>query len=244
MLGPLIRSFVKLLLFLVRDIVFGIVDTIRTAGEQMWYALTYRRTYCRKCGDFLGYVYWRGHQDWACSTCADPAFFDTHPDGQPQPITKSQYSEHWMPLGIVALLAMSMFVGTASAVRAQELGPPAPEVVVIEDGQLPDAVEEAVPIEYWEIIVSTIIVPLVVTILKRRGMSQEAKRGLMVFTAAVIGVFGSFLRGELDDFQYTTAAILKIIVMTQAIYTSLGKMPGIGDALTRLDRATQGKPTP
>ena len=114
--------------------------------------------------------------------------------------------------------------------------------MVVEHGALPDALEEPILSELWELAVGVAVVPLATAAIDRRGFSKPKQRGVMIATAAFMVLVGSGFRGELDDWQFTATAMFNGILVTQTAYVTLWKAPMFGNVIAKIEAATGGDP--
>lgn len=94
-------------------------------------------------------------------------------------------------------------------------------VIVAEDG-LGNITEDMPPFELWQLILSAFL-PGIVQWVKGRNWPSEWSRTLMIVIAAAVAVGGAWFRGELDDWKFTSGAVLTLIFMTHLSYETIWK---------------------
>jgi hypothetical protein len=157
-------------------------------------------------------------------------------------------------LFVASLLAALAVVVFAQVTAAQSGGdapdPPADVPAVIEDDaergnvesnddavsngdDAGDALSKDTPAEQWQWL-SSLIVPVIVQTLKRRNWTAEAKTGLLIVVAFVVTLIGSWTRGELDNFAFTSTALMQIAATSWVAYQIMDRLPVIGSGMNKL----------
>jgi hypothetical protein len=95
--------------------------------------------------------------------------------------------------------------------------------------------------EVWQYL-SMLVIPWIVNVIIRARWGKDAQTVCMIVVAAVFGIVGAYLRGELDNIQFTTTTVLQLILMVQVSYGVMKRIPGVGDAMRKLEESTGGMP--
>ena len=146
---------------------------------------------------------------------------------------------------LAVLLAALVFGATAGLVAAQDATdgdevPPAGDNVVADgvttdevpaflessddtDKDFSSTLDDLSPVELWELIAGLIISGVVVPLIRQNTWSPSAVKLAAFATAAIVALVGSYLRGELDNAEYTLAGVLKLAAIVYASYEAIWK---------------------
>lgn len=110
-------------------------------------------------------------------------------------------------------------------------------------GDVADDVSRDSPTEYWEYLV-TVLCILTVGAVNRAHWGTEARTLCMIVCGAAYGIGGAYLRGELDNWTFTSAAMAQIIGITWGAYNILSRTKGVSTLLAQWEAVTGGRPVP
>jgi hypothetical protein len=147
----------------------------------------------------------------------------------------------WMAILAVLILAVigAITLGSPDGSFAQETVDAASDVTTTEVDSVEDFDEQS-PIELWEL-VSVILLPWIVQIVKSRNWNDEQSRFALFVAAVITTLIASYLRDELT-LDYSIPAILKVALLSQAAYQSILKMSGVAGVTAYLG-SLRGGPT-
>lgn len=77
-------------------------------------------------------------------------------------------------------------------------------------------------IEMWQLVIAALL-PSVIQFIKKQQWTSAQSRLAMIVTAALVAIGGSYFRGELDDFAFTSASVLSLIFLTHLSYETIWK---------------------
>lgn len=129
---------------------------------------------------------------------------------------------------LMALMFVSLaFCGGITA-YAQDGDQPAEQQPAVESADdqeqsASEALSNIAPFETWQMISGVFVAGFVVPIVNKRRYSNEVRTGIALLVALVTALVGSFLRGELDNFNYTAATVMQMAGIVYLSYQTIWK---------------------
>lgn len=110
------------------------------------------------------------------------------------------------------------------------------------DQSVSDQLADAAPFEIWEILLGVALSGIVIPIFIQKGWSVEEQKATAFALAALAAIGGSYLRGELDNFTFTAASVLKMAGAVYIAYNTVWKVKFLSAIPAKIEEATGGDP--